>query len=166
MTVVTTVLHPENDPTVDLHPETDAGQVIDFLNKTYPVGAVYMSLQSTSPASLFGGTWTAITAGFLVSAGYSEITAGSVGGRDNITLSQDNLPRRAVIVDSNRSGVAFSGYDIIDTPSPKTANPGSSVFSTVNTFVNNLNSFTYYKYEQPINILPSYYGVYMWRRVA
>lgn len=30
----------------------------------YPVGAVYISYVSTSPASLFGGTWTAITGRF------------------------------------------------------------------------------------------------------
>lgn len=34
------------------------GQVI------YPVGSVYMSYTSTSPASLFGGNWTAITGHF------------------------------------------------------------------------------------------------------
>lgn len=34
------------------------GQII------YPVGSVYMSYTSTSPASLFGGNWTAITGHF------------------------------------------------------------------------------------------------------
>lgn len=30
-----------------------------FLNKTYPVGAIYMSVSATNPGSLFGGTWAA-----------------------------------------------------------------------------------------------------------
>ena len=31
----------------------------------YPVGSVYMSTNSTSPATLFGGTWTKIAGRFL-----------------------------------------------------------------------------------------------------
>jgi hypothetical protein len=27
------------------------------LNAVYPVGAIYLSVNSTSPATLFGGTW-------------------------------------------------------------------------------------------------------------
>ena len=37
---------------------------------SYPVGAIYMSSKSTSPASLFGGSWTRISQGrFLVGVG-------------------------------------------------------------------------------------------------
>ena len=35
----------------------------------YPVGAIYMSVSSTSPASLFGGTWEQIQNRFLLAAG-------------------------------------------------------------------------------------------------
>ena len=34
----------------------------------YPVGAVYISANSTSPASLFGGTWESIGGRFLLGA--------------------------------------------------------------------------------------------------
>ena len=37
--------------------------------KVYPVGAVYISYESTSPASLFGGTWVQLTGRFLRMAG-------------------------------------------------------------------------------------------------
>ena len=47
----------------------------------YPVGSIYMSVNSTSPATLFGGTWTQLQNRFLVSAG-STYTAGSIGGSD------------------------------------------------------------------------------------
>lgn len=49
--------------------------------KIYPVGAVYLSYVSTSPASLFGGTWTQITGRFLRAA-----TDTSTGGRDTIDI--------------------------------------------------------------------------------
>lgn len=54
-------------------------QITDFLNKVYPVGSIYISTSSTSPATLFGGTWTAIQNRFLVAAG-SSYSAGSTGG--------------------------------------------------------------------------------------
>ena len=41
----------------------------NFLDKTYPVGSIYLSLNSTSPASLFGGTWKQIKDRFLLAAG-------------------------------------------------------------------------------------------------
>ena len=34
-----------------------------LLSKTYPVGAIYISDNNTSPASLFGGTWEALNSG-------------------------------------------------------------------------------------------------------
>lgn len=36
------------------------GQVI------YPIGSIYMSYTGTSPASLFGGNWTAISGRFYI----------------------------------------------------------------------------------------------------
>jgi hypothetical protein len=55
-------------------------QITDFLDKVYPVGAIYMSTSATSPATLFGGTWAAIQNRFLVAAG-ATYSAGSTGGR-------------------------------------------------------------------------------------
>lgn len=45
----------------------------------YPVGSIYMSVESTSPASLFGGTWERIKDKFLLSAG-DTYAAGGTGG--------------------------------------------------------------------------------------
>ena len=39
------------------------GSWIDYLDTIYPVGAVYQSSQPTSPAALFGGTWSQLTDG-------------------------------------------------------------------------------------------------------
>ena len=57
----------------------------------YPVGAYYMSSDSTSPAVLFGGTWTQITNRFIFAAG-SGYSVNSTGGSATKTLSKDNMP--------------------------------------------------------------------------
>lgn len=49
---------------------------ITALTAAYPVGAIYLSWSSTSPASLFGGTWTQITDRFL----YCHNSSGTNGG--------------------------------------------------------------------------------------
>ena len=61
------------------------------LDKTYPVGSIYVSVSSTSPATLFGGTWVQIKDTFLLSAG-DTYAAGSTGGSSSTTLSVANLP--------------------------------------------------------------------------
>lgn len=43
----------------------------------YPVGAVYQSFNNTSPATLFGGTWSQITSRFLYAANSSNSTGGA-----------------------------------------------------------------------------------------
>lgn len=51
----------------------------DLLNAVYPVGSIYMSVNSQSPATLFGGTWEQLKDRFLIGAG-SSYTNGSTGG--------------------------------------------------------------------------------------
>lgn len=54
-------------------------QVAQLLNIFYPVGSIYTSTKSTSPATLFGGTWVQIKDTFLLTAG-DNYSAGSQGG--------------------------------------------------------------------------------------
>ena len=69
------------------------GTVEDRFNplNAYPVGSIYMSVNSTSPATLFGGTWEQIQDVFLLAAG-STYTAGDTGGSASHTLIVDELP--------------------------------------------------------------------------
>ena len=57
----------------------------------YPVGAYYMSSDSTSPAVLFGGTWTQIQNRMIMAAG-SSYSVGATGGSATKTLTTNNLP--------------------------------------------------------------------------
>lgn len=53
----------------------------------YQVGSIYMSVNSTSPAMLFGGSWAQIQDGFLIAAG-STYNAGGTGGE----AAHNNMP--------------------------------------------------------------------------
>lgn len=57
----------------------------------YPVGAYYISSNSTSPATLFGGTWERVQDRMILAAG-STYTAGNTGGSATKTLSVANMP--------------------------------------------------------------------------
>ena len=46
----------------------------------YPIGSIYMSVNSTSPADLFGGTWEEIAGGRVLMGQNSTYAAGSTGG--------------------------------------------------------------------------------------
>lgn len=62
-----------------------------MLNKVYPVGAVYLSIGNISPTILFGGTWEKIEGRYILAASNSD-KAGSTGGNEKVTLTQENLP--------------------------------------------------------------------------
>lgn len=53
----------------------------------YPVGSIYMSLNATSPASLFGGTWTQIKDKFLLGAGAIAVNQEGGNATHTHTLS-------------------------------------------------------------------------------
>lgn len=62
------------------------------VNLIYPVGSIYMSVNSTSPATLFGGTWVQLQNTFLLAAG-SSYTAGATGGSATHTLTAAQMPK-------------------------------------------------------------------------
>lgn len=62
-----------------------------LLNKLYPVGAIYFSAASTSPAAIFGGSWERVQDRFLLAAG-SAYAAGATGGEANHKLTESEIP--------------------------------------------------------------------------
>lgn len=62
------------------------GQVV------YPIGSIYMSTNSTSPANLFGGSWTRITDAYLRAIGDTGAAIGEYGGYAEYKLSVSQLP--------------------------------------------------------------------------
>ena len=63
---------------------TLAGIVATVKLTMYPVGSIYMSVESTDPGTFIGGTWQRIQDTFLLAAG-STYTAGGSGGNASHT---------------------------------------------------------------------------------
>ena len=67
------------------------GQLQDTASKLYPVGSVYISFNSTSPQTLFGGTWVRMKDRVLMASG-DTYAPNTTGGSATVTLTTSNLP--------------------------------------------------------------------------
>lgn len=61
------------------------------LDNVYPIGSIYMNVNSTNPGTLFGGTWEQIQGKFLLGMS-SSYPAGSQGGEASHTLTTEEMP--------------------------------------------------------------------------
>ncbi len=62
-----------------------------LLDICHPIGSLYWSTESTSPSTLFGGTWERIKDKFILAAGDTYI-AGNTGGEAKHTLTINEMP--------------------------------------------------------------------------
>lgn len=141
------------EPTSILSIGTDSDT--EFLNKVYPVGSIYMSVNSTSPSTLFGGTWEQIQDTFLLSAG-STYTAGATGGEAEHTLTTAEMPSHSHVVTRATTSYASGQQSSWRALSWSGTNHDySDVVSSENTGSGNAH-----------NNMPPYLVVFMWKRTA
>lgn len=134
---------PKNEGSLEVNGKT----IFDMI---YPVGAIYISVNSVNPSILFGGTWEQVQDRFLLGAG-STYSAGSIGGEANHTLTIDEMPRHNHEVDNlNASGNA-TPYMTVQAQEKK--GYGGNVQTM---FAGG---------GQPHNNMPPYLAVYIWKRV-
>lgn len=130
----------------------------------YPIGSIYMSVNSTSPAALFGGEWEQLKDKFLLGAGGSYL-ADSIGGEATHKLTIDEMPIHGHYERTSISGLG-TGFYI-------TALRSDSAY-TENSVVSSGELRTGREYQktdteggsQPHNNMPPYMAVYMWKRVS
>lgn len=84
---------------------------IGILKKVYPVGCIYISTNSTNPATSFGfGTWSAFGAGRVpvgFDSGQTEFDADEeTGGAKTVTLSAAEIPAHRHLIAWNGTGSA------------------------------------------------------------
>lgn len=135
--------------------------LVTFLQETmlsysdiYPVGAIYISVNSTNPGTMFGGTWERIEDTFLLASG-STYGAGTTGGSATHTLTIAEMPSHGHnLVFHNSAGSGNSGKGV-----PFMGN-GDSVTGADPRGIQNTGG------GQPHSIMPPYLAVYVWKRVS
>lgn len=130
--------------------QTATNLVLDMI---YPVGSIYMSVNATSPSTLFGGTWEQIQDRFLLAAGNSY-SGGDTGGEATHTLTIDELPDHGhTAFYYNTSGDQSFGYQF----SSKGTRSGAAESSS---------GIGHTGGSKAHNNMPPYLAVYMWKRTA
>lgn len=138
-------------------------------NEIYPIGSIYMSVNSTNPSSLFGGTWSQITGRFLLGVGvpdantdnYFGYMSGNVynagvaskGGQDYHTLTVDEIPNHSHYNGCGNFWDWGQGGDrmLIGSNYGYTLGTPDGYYIGGNQFHNNM---------------PPYFAVYIWQRTA
>lgn len=147
-----------------------------IVNKIYPVGSIYMSINSTEPSVLFGGTWERMKGGFLYGAvnsvSNSSITgtstgasSGSTGGPSTNTtgstvLTIDQIPAHShttykKINSVYAAGTNRGGVDTNNTQNTGSTGGGKGHTHTLSNHTHSLNSHTH--------AIPNM-AVFIWKR--
>ena len=145
----------------------------NLVDLIYPVGSIYISVNSTNPATLFGGTWSQLQNRFLLGAG-SSYTAGATGGAATVTLTTDQMPSHTHTISSSGTH-NHTGYS-------RSVMSGGGNYVTLGTSATDDVSATSYKITssegahthspaktgggESHNNMPPYLVVYMWKRTA
>lgn len=125
----------------------------------YPVGSIYMSTSSTSPASLFGGTWESIASERVLMGVSSSHGAGSTvsAGLPNISGAVLDTWHGGGPSGSGALSVAVNGRSAVCHGDDGTFTWGNFYFNAAS-----YNSI----YGNASTVQPAAYYVYMWRRTA
>lgn len=128
----------------------DKSKLDNILNLVYPIGSIYMSVNSTSPAILFGGTWEQIKDRFLLACG-ETYKNGETGGEAKHTLTIAEIPSH-----SHKTWVGTTGnaQETLSTGDRVEHNWGST------------DALEATGGGQPHNNMPPYLAVYMWKRIT
>lgn len=136
-----------------------------LLTTAYPIGSIYISMSSTSPQTLIGGTWKALPGRFLIGAGSATVSsvtksfsAGSQGGKYETYISE------------KQSGWKACGDEAPDDwglyRNPENVGPTGFANRVGVQMKNNAKPTPPYDGEDPLDIMPPYLAVYMWQRTA
>ena len=143
----------------------------------YPVGSTYLGANSSSPASLFGGSWTRIK-GAYIRAGNDSDSPGWIGGSDTKTLTASNIPTLSTQILLSKGGYCAGGKIpqsfVKSSKDPSVVN--NDLFADLNgqtcdrilegVYVNSTLVRYYNSNVRPFVAMPEYINVNCWQRVS
>lgn len=144
--------------------ERPDGTMLSVVDLIYPVGSIYMSVNSADPGTLFGGTWQQIKDRFLLSAG-DTYAAGNTGGSAKATLP------------SHTHTFGSNGYDLWVAKRGKgSTEPGNQISGDEKYYAAATGGSTAnYKWLSSVDSkgvrdvsqanMPPYLAVYVWQRI-
>ena len=144
-----------------------------LLEKVYPVGSIFTTVNDTDPNGTLPGTWEKIEGKFLLGSSTAH-AAGSTGGSEAVTLTVEQMPAHSHTGSAAENGYHYhsftgnrSGGGSYTTAEGKS---GSDAYYTHTTTkdgghthdlsINNAGG------GQAVDIMPPYLVVYMWKRTA
>lgn len=140
-----------------------SSQISDLIDVIYPIGSIYMSVNSTSPQTLFGGTWEQIKDTFLLASG-DTYANGTTGGSADATLV------------SHQHGTSNSGEYFVTSESDGANNTRVTYSSSGNRYVDGMTDNTtpfhhrvgtgYVGSSGTGKNMPPYLTVFVWKRTA
>lgn len=141
----------------------------------YPIGSIYMSYTGVSPASLFGGNWTAVTGRFLycnngTSTGGANSKTYNFNHNHAMTLNKDRATGAWTYV-SNQYGIGYHAGDAAVQDKAVLTSTSASISILIGTDCNGPNVSFGGNTPLPldnktIDTMPAYQTVYCWRRTA
>lgn len=141
----------------------DQDVIRDFI---YPVGSIYMSVNSINPNTIFGGTWEQLKDRFLLGAGDTYVN-GNIGGESTHQLITSEIPRHTHRIYTNKDS------ESVFNSKPKSQSIGVFVNEGQAVRINwQYNGSTIARDTEFIgentahNNMPPYLVVYMWKRIS
>lgn len=163
--------------------DTAIERMNNILNVIYPVGSIYISVNSTDPGTLFGGTWEMINEKFLLAGSSTNYPYGSTGGAATVTLSANQMPSHY----HSTTGISVGSANSARTWLSLQADGNLVVYNSGNTArwsSNSINTNDNFAFRPVIlgqnsstatdskgsgaahNNMPPYLSVYMWKRIS
>ena len=132
----------------------------------YPIGSLYMSVNKTSPANLFGGTWEQITDTFLLAAG-DTYKAGSKGGEATHKLTESEMPKHNHVMEYSTDGrETWTSLSTGKDGNSASRDHYGGMSPTVTLFAEYASRIGYTGGSKAHNNMPPYLTVYVWKRIA
>lgn len=137
---------------------------LDF-DKIYPIGSIYISVNSTNPHNLFGSTWEQLRDRFLLGCGTKE--NGTIGGEEFHTLNANEMPWHNHYYMASTSWGSGEGYPQITFPDWSwRCRPGQDFIQISSQQTHLGEGSTGAGGNQAHNNMPPYLAVYMWKRIS